>query len=113
LLPALTRASGTVVNIVSLAALSAIPTVPSYSISKAAALSMTQSLRELLEPQAVRVHAVMPGPIDTEMAKGFAVRKTSAAVVAAAILDAVSRGEEEIFPDPVSSAFAKRYRSHS
>jgi NAD(P)-dependent dehydrogenase (short-subunit alcohol dehydrogenase family) len=43
---------------------------PAYSISKAAAFSLTQSLRALLAGRGVRVHAVLTGPVDTEMTRG-------------------------------------------
>jgi NAD(P)-dependent dehydrogenase (short-subunit alcohol dehydrogenase family) len=47
-LPLLTRSKGTIVNNVSLMALAALPLTPAYSASKAAAFSLTQSLRALL-----------------------------------------------------------------
>ena len=76
-LPALTRTRGAVVNIVSLGAVSAVPVLPAYSVSKAASLSVTQSLRALLAARGVSVHAVMPGPIDTDMVRDLDVPKTS------------------------------------
>ena len=39
-----------------------LPLTPAYSISKAAAFSLTQSLRALLAGRGVRVHAVLTGP---------------------------------------------------
>jgi len=60
-LPLLTRSHGTIVNVSSLAAVAALPIIPAYSISKAAQLSLTQSLRALLAGQGVRVHAECPG----------------------------------------------------
>ena len=66
-LPLLTRSRGAMVNVVSVGAVAAIPVLPAYSISKAAALSLTQSLRALLAGKGVSVHAVLPGPIDTDM----------------------------------------------
>src|SRR5262245_25429539 len=47
-LPLLAKAQGAVVNNVSLMALAPLPLTPAYSISKAAAFSLTQSLRALL-----------------------------------------------------------------
>jgi NAD(P)-dependent dehydrogenase (short-subunit alcohol dehydrogenase family) len=41
--------------------------IPAYSVSKAAAFSLTQSLRALLAAQGVKVHAVLPGPVDTDI----------------------------------------------
>src|SRR5262245_50009019 len=57
-LPALTRSRGTIVNNVSLAAIAPVPFAPGYSISKAAAFSLTQSLRMLLAHRGVNVHSV-------------------------------------------------------
>src|SRR6266545_6408881 len=59
LLPLLTRSRGTIVNNVSLMALAALPLTPAYSASKAAAFSLTQSLRALVAGRGVRVHAVL------------------------------------------------------
>src|SRR5258708_24265778 len=70
-LPLLKRAKGAIVNNLSLAGLAALPVIPSYSISKAAAFNFTQSLRALLASQGVSVHAVVLGPIDTDMNRGF------------------------------------------
>jgi len=47
-LPRLTSSRGAIVNVLSLAALATVPITPAYAISKAAAFSMTQSLRVLL-----------------------------------------------------------------
>src|SRR5215468_7809662 len=110
-LPLLTRSKGTIVNNVSLMALAALPLTPAYSISKAAAFSLTQSLRALLAGRGVRVHAVLTGPVDTDMTRGFDIPKASAESVASAILDGVEQGEEDIFPDPMSQAMAEGWRS--
>ena len=110
-LPLLTRARGAIVNVLSLAALAALPVVPPYSIAKAAAFSLTQSLRALLAGQGVSVHAVLPGPIDTEMSRSLDIPKASPESVARAIFDGVETGEEEIFPDPMSESLAESWRS--
>src|SRR5260370_41108663 len=44
-LPLLTRSRGAIVNVLSRAAFAALPSIPAYSISKAAAFSLSQSLR--------------------------------------------------------------------
>ena len=103
-LPLLTRSRGAIVNVLSTGALAAIPVIPAYSISKAAAFSMTQSLRALLAAEGVRVHAVMTGPTDTDMSRGLDVPKASPESVARAIYDGVQRGQQEIFPDPLSAS---------
>src|SRR5690349_10114253 len=62
LLPPLTRSRGAIVNVLSLAGAAALPIIPSYSVSKAASLSLSQSLRALLAPRGISVHAVLAGP---------------------------------------------------
>lgn len=110
-LPSLTSRRGAVVNVVSLGALAAVPVLPAYSVSKAAALSLTQSLRALLAGGGVSVHAVLPGPIDTDMVRALEIPKTPPEDVACATLDGVARGEEEIFPDPMARSLADGWRA--
>jgi NAD(P)-dependent dehydrogenase (short-subunit alcohol dehydrogenase family) len=110
-LPLLTRSRGAVVNIVSLAAIAAVPVLPAYSASKAAELSLTQSLRARSAARGVSVHAVLPGPIDTDMVRDLDVPKASPESVARGVLDGVERGEEEIFPDPMAAALAEGWRT--
>jgi len=109
-LPELTRSGGAVVNNVSLMALAPFPVTPAYAISKAAAFNLTQSLRALLAGRGVRVHAVLTGPTDTAMTQGFEIPKASPESVARAIFDALDRGEEDIFPDPMSASVADGWR---
>jgi NAD(P)-dependent dehydrogenase (short-subunit alcohol dehydrogenase family) len=109
-LPLLTRSRGAIVNILSVAAIAAVPFSPAYSISKAAALSLSQSLRTLLAGRGVRVHVVLPGPVDTDMSRSLDIPKASPESVARAIFDGVERGEEEIFPDPMSASIAESWR---
>src|SRR6476659_2647480 len=110
-LPLLARARGAIVNNVSLMALAPLALTPSYAISKAAAFNLSQSLRALLAAQGVGVHAVLTGPTDTDMTRGFEIPKASAESVARAILDGVERGEEDIFPDPMSQTVADSWRT--
>jgi NAD(P)-dependent dehydrogenase (short-subunit alcohol dehydrogenase family) len=109
-LPALCRSGGAIVNILSVNSLAPMPLMPAYSISKAAAFSLTQSLRVLLAGQGVRVHAVLAGPVDTDMLRGVDIPKASPESVAAAVFDAVEKNEEDIFPDPVSAFIADNWR---
>jgi NAD(P)-dependent dehydrogenase (short-subunit alcohol dehydrogenase family) len=110
-LPSLKQSRGAVVNVVSLAAVAAVPVLPAYSVSKAASLSLSQSLRALLAGPGMRVYAVLPGPIDTDMVRDLDVPKTSPEDVARGTLDGVERGEEEIFPDPMSQSIAHGWRA--
>ncbi len=110
-LPLLTRSQGAIVNVLSVAAFAALPIVPAYSISKAAAFNMTQSLRALLAGQGVTVHAVVLGPIDTDMNRGFEIPKASPESAALRIFDGLEKGEDEIFPDPASLSIAEGWRT--
>ena len=51
-LPMLIRSGGAVINNLSVNALAPLPLIPAYSISKAAAFNLTQSLRAFLAPRA-------------------------------------------------------------
>jgi short-subunit dehydrogenase len=88
-----------------------LPIIPAYSISKAAAFSLSQSLRALLAGRGVTVHAVLTGPVDTDMTRGFDIPKASPESVARAIFDGIENGEEEIFPDALSETLADSWRS--
>ena len=110
-LPALRRSRGAIVNNLSLVGLAALPIIPAYSLSKAAAFNMTQSLRALLSGQGIAVHAVILGPVDTDMNRGLEIPKASRQSAAAGIFDGLEKGEEEIFPDPASLSIAEGWRS--
>jgi NAD(P)-dependent dehydrogenase (short-subunit alcohol dehydrogenase family) len=109
-LPQLTESRGAIVNNLSINAFAPLPLIPAYSVSKAAAFSLTQALRALLAGRGVRVHAVLTGPTDTDMNRGLDIPKASAESVARAIFDGVERGEEDIFPDPMSQSLAESWR---
>ena len=106
-LPLLTRSRGAIVNVLSNTALAALPLTPAYSISKAAAFNLTQSLRALLAGQGVSVHAVLAGPVDTDMSRELDAPKAPPESVARAIFDGVEHGDDEIFPDPMSASMAE------
>jgi NAD(P)-dependent dehydrogenase (short-subunit alcohol dehydrogenase family) len=110
-LPLLKRSKGAIVNNLSLAGLAPLPVIPAYSISKAAAFNMTQSLRALLAGQGVTVHAVVLGPIDTDMNRGFEIPKASTESAAQGVFDGLEKGEEDIFPDPASLSIAEGWRT--
>jgi NAD(P)-dependent dehydrogenase (short-subunit alcohol dehydrogenase family) len=99
--PVLARqGGGAIVNVSSVAGLAGLPLVLTYSTTKAALHSLTQSTRQMLREQGTRVAGVYPGPVDTDMAAGVTLPKASAGSVAHAILDGLEQGIEEIYPDP-------------
>jgi len=102
---------GAIVNMHTVLALASMPGFGVYNASKAAAWSLTQSLRAGLASRGVSVHAVFPGPVDTEMLKAVPVPKTSPDDVAKAVLQGVERGDEDIFPDPMSVSLYQAWRN--
>ena len=112
-LPVLLRSQGAIVYNTSLMAFAPLPLTASYAISKAAAFKMSQSLRALLAGRGVTVHAVLTGPTDTDMTRGFEIPKATPQSVARAILDAVENGEEDIFPDALSQIVADEWHNGS
>ncbi|MEU4243933.1 SDR family oxidoreductase [Actinoplanes sp. NPDC026619] len=101
---------GAIVNLLSLVALGAVRGMGGYSVSKAAAASMTQAVRAQVADLGITVHGVFPGAVDTDMIKAFEMPKTGAPEVAQAILDGVEAGEEDIFPDAMARAGRKVWR---
>jgi NAD(P)-dependent dehydrogenase (short-subunit alcohol dehydrogenase family) len=95
---------GAIVNVGSVVSFAPMPVIAGYSASKAAVRSLTLSLRASLAPKGISVHGVYPGPVDTDMARGFDMQKAGAENVAAAILRGVEAGEAEIFPDPMAAS---------
>lgn len=66
------RGFGRMVNVTSIAALRARPQSIAYSVSKAGLIALTKGLAEALAPHNIRVNAVAPGLIDTEILDGVA-----------------------------------------
>ena len=103
--------NGAVATVISVSGLSSFPAAASYSASKAAAQSMTQSLRAELTPQGVSVFGIFPGPIDTDMAAGIDMDKESPANVAARIFKDMESGTEDITTDAFADMFAQGIRT--
>jgi NAD(P)-dependent dehydrogenase (short-subunit alcohol dehydrogenase family) len=78
-LPALARAEGSVVNIASELGLHAIPNNVAYVSAKHGLVAMTRALAIELAPQRVRVNALCPGTMDTELLRECAVASGDAA----------------------------------
>ncbi|QSV47089.1 SDR family oxidoreductase [Geobacter benzoatilyticus] len=96
------RGGGAIVNVCSIIGLVNLPVNGTYCASKAAGHSLLQGLRAELAPRGIRVIGVYPGPVDTKMTAGQEMPKTTPEQVAAAILAGVEKGDEYIFPDPMS-----------
>lgn len=108
--PVLARnGGGALVNISSVAGLVGMPPFLTYSSTKAALHSLTQSTRQALRVQGTHVIGVYPGPVDTDMAAELMLDKVSPESVARAILDGIERGTEEIYPDPLAIEYGDAY----
>lgn len=92
------QGGGAIVNILSLLGKVNLPFSGSYSASKSAAISMTQSVRAELAAQNTLVVGVLPGTVDTELAKDWPNPKVAPAEVARAALQAVIANEEDVYP---------------
>jgi NAD(P)-dependent dehydrogenase (short-subunit alcohol dehydrogenase family) len=93
---------GAFVNVLSVASWAASPLLSTYSASKAAAWSFTNSARVELKQQGTHVVGVHVGFVDTDLTAALAGDKIAPAAVAAAALDAVEAGEPEAIVDELS-----------
>ncbi|MCW0214999.1 MAG: SDR family oxidoreductase [Pseudonocardia sp.] len=101
--PVLARnGGGAVVNVLSVLSWLALPASGSYSASKAAALSFTNSARAELAEQGTQVLAVHVGYMDTDMTAAIDAPKSSPVGVAGQVLDALEAGRDEVLADELS-----------
>jgi short-subunit dehydrogenase len=108
--PALKKAGGgAIVNVLSFLSLVALPAAATYSGSKAAALSVTRSLRAELAAQHTSVIAVMPVQVDTDMGRSLPPPHLSTMDVVGDALDAVESGQEEVFPGELTRNTAQAF----
>jgi NAD(P)-dependent dehydrogenase (short-subunit alcohol dehydrogenase family) len=93
---------GAVVNVLSVLSWLAWPTTAMYAASKAAAWSLTNSLRLELQPQGTLVVGVHCGFLDTDMAASVDGPKLPPEAVADQTLEAIEREQPEVLADDVS-----------
>jgi NAD(P)-dependent dehydrogenase (short-subunit alcohol dehydrogenase family) len=97
---------GAIVNMLSILSRVSLPAIGSLCASKAAALSMTQSVRAELAKQHTLVIGVMPGAVDTDMARDFQGPKDPPMDIANMALDAVEAGTEDVYPGGMAQGVA-------
>lgn len=95
----LMRTGATIVNNLSIAATHSFPGMAAYNASKAGGLGFTNVLREELRKRGIRVLALLPGAVDTEIWNQFwpdapKEKMLSAQTVAEAVLHGVSAPAE-------------------
>lgn len=102
----------------------AVPSVSTYSASKAASFSMTQAIREELKPKGVHVVSIHPGPIATDMLatalKEFQAMAEPPKNVAEVLIDALTNRDDDqpnppflVYPDEKSKNLGAVYESFS
>jgi NAD(P)-dependent dehydrogenase (short-subunit alcohol dehydrogenase family) len=90
---------GAILNVVSALSWFTIPGASAYAASKAALWSITDSARLELADQGTQVVGVHMGLVDTDMAAGVQAPKISPSALAAAALDAIESGLDEVLAD--------------
>lgn len=97
---------GTVVNMLSLLSFLSAPGFSAYNASKAAAWSMTMSLRAYLAPRGIAVLNAFPAGIDTDMLAGVEADKDAPGAVVADVLAALEDGADDVYPASAAGVFS-------
>lgn len=93
---------GAIINVLSAGCWLNGPGNLAYSMSKAAALSLTNNMRSELNCKGVQVSAIHAGFIDTDMMAGFHGKKLSPYSVAYNSLLVIDQGAQEVLIDDMS-----------
>jgi NAD(P)-dependent dehydrogenase (short-subunit alcohol dehydrogenase family) len=96
---------GAMLNVLSALSFVTLPAAAGYSASKAAAWSLTNSLRLALLGQGTQVVALHVGFMDTDMVAHLAVPKLDPRIVALSALDGIEAGHHEVLADDTSRVF--------
>ena len=90
---------GALVNMLSALSWLSLDSTSAYSVTKAAAWALTNSLRIELRAQGTQVLGIHAGYIDTDMVSHVDAPKASPADIAARTLEALERGDAEVLAD--------------
>jgi len=96
------NAAAAFVNLLSVHALMSWPAYGAFSASEAACLSAAQSLRAELRPGGIKVVNVFSGPLETQWYQTVPPPKVTPAALAAATVDALRRGLEDVYVGDVA-----------
>jgi NAD(P)-dependent dehydrogenase (short-subunit alcohol dehydrogenase family) len=91
---------GAIINILSVLSWFALPSLVTYSASKAAVMLVTDGLRMELRSQGTQVVGVYTGFMDTDLFAPVNAAKTSPDVIAANTIQGILAGQDEILADP-------------
>ena len=98
---------GALVNVLSVASWVNGGELAAYSASKAAAWSLTNSLRHELAAQRTQVLGLHMAYVDTDLTRGFDVPKSSANDIVARALDGLEAGQHEVLADALTQQVKK------
>jgi NAD(P)-dependent dehydrogenase (short-subunit alcohol dehydrogenase family) len=88
------HAPGTIINMSSINAVVALPAQPAYSASKGGVKQLTEAMALALAPYGIRVNAIGPGTIRTEMANMAANARAEEAILSRTPLRRIGEPEE-------------------
>jgi len=91
------RPGSAVLNVVSVGAFIFSPTVSMYAAGKAALMSFTRSMAASFAPLGIRVNALAPGSVDTDMVRGNPI-EFQAAMAAASFQGRIASPDEMVGP---------------
>jgi NAD(P)-dependent dehydrogenase (short-subunit alcohol dehydrogenase family) len=98
------------VNVLSIFALSALPSQATFTASKAAAFALSQSLRADMLHAGIRVVNVFPGPVDDEWNQLVPPPKLAPMALATAIVAGLKEGTEDLYPGDIAQDILARWR---
>ena len=98
---------GAIINVLSEVTWFARPIMTAYSATKSAAWSFTNALRIDVRDKGIQVLALHVGFVDTDLTRGFDVKKSDPREIAARTLDALEKGREEVLADEQTEALKR------
>lgn len=101
------------VSILSFLSHISVPAMASYCASKAAAHSLTASLRQELQPRGITVCGIYPTAVDTPMSQHLPGDKLAPAELAREIVEAMLAGQDELFPGPGREAYKQLLKARA
>ncbi|MDM0065069.1 SDR family oxidoreductase [Variovorax sp. J31P207] len=90
---------GAIVNVLSDTAWFSRPMLAAYSASKSAAWSFTNATRIDLREQGIHVLGMHVGFLDTDMTRGYELKKTRPQDAVSSVLDGLENGKDEVLVD--------------
>ena len=101
--PVLARnGGGAFVNILSIASWASSPVLANYAVSKSAAWSATNGLRDAVSADGTQVLGVHVGFIDTDLTRGFEAPKPQPSTVVESVFAALEAGDSEVLVDEIT-----------